>query len=156
MTTLITKTTPPFCHEWQKVKVSSRHLVRVGRASISILTIIIVVRAVIVVGCLGCLERRRGRLHKTTKASLPSSNTADTSVHLIQLNRKCIKASMHTLKLRHDSVQSHTSSWSRGSGGGWRWRSGRSFCIGSPQSKLCLALFKGSIVNGTHNGEVVG
>ena len=29
-----TKTTPPFCHKWQRVRVSSRHLI--GRASISI------------------------------------------------------------------------------------------------------------------------
>ena len=84
-----------------------------------ILTIIIVVGVVIVLGCLGCLGRRRGRLHKTIKASLLSSNTVDTSVHLIELNRECIKASIHALKLRHDSVQSHTSHSSRGSGGGW-------------------------------------
>ena len=80
MTTLITKITHPFCHEWQRVRVSSRHLVRAGRASVSILIIIIVVRVIGVLGCLKCLGRRRGRLHKATKASLPSSNMANMSV----------------------------------------------------------------------------
>ena len=83
------------------VRVSSRHLVSVGRASISILIIIVVVGVVIVLGCLRCLERRKGRLHKATKVSLPSSNTADKGVHLIQLSRECIKESIHVLKLRH-------------------------------------------------------
>ena len=104
MTILITKTTPPFCHERQKVKVSSRHLVRVGRVSISILTIIIVIEVVIVLRYLRSLKRRRGRLHKTTKASLLSSNTTDMGVHLIQLSRECIKASIHALKLCHDCI----------------------------------------------------
>ena len=40
MTTLISKTTPPFYHEWQRVRVSSRHLI--GRASISIIIIIVI------------------------------------------------------------------------------------------------------------------
>ena len=109
MTNLITKTTPPFCHEWQKVRVSSRHLVNARRASISILIIVVFVGVVIVLRCLRCLGRRRGRLHKATKESPSSSNTANTGVHLIQLNRKCIKASIHALKLRHDRIQSHTS-----------------------------------------------
>ena len=87
--------------------MSSRHLVSAERASISILIIIIVVGAIIV---LGCLERRRERLYKATKASLPSSNTADTGVHLIQLSRECIKMSIHALKWRHNRVQSYTSS----------------------------------------------
>ena len=104
MTTLITKTILPFCHERQRVRVSSRHLIRAGRANISILTIIIVIGVIIVLGCLGCLRGKRGSLHKTTKASLPSSSMADTGVHLIQLSRECIKVSIHVLKLRHDSV----------------------------------------------------
>ena len=41
MTTLISKTTSPFCHEWQRKKVSSRHLI--GRASISISIIVITI-----------------------------------------------------------------------------------------------------------------
>ena len=40
MTTLISKTTLPFCHEWQRVRVLSRHLI--GRASISIIIIIVI------------------------------------------------------------------------------------------------------------------
>ena len=97
MTTLISKTTSPFCHKWQRVRVSSRHLIIVGRASISILIIIIIVGVIIVLGCLG---RRRGRLHKTTKVSLPSSNMTDTGVHLIHLSSECIKAIIYALKLR--------------------------------------------------------
>ena len=32
----------------------------------------------------------------------------------------------------------------------------RSYRIGLPQSKLCLVPFNGSVINGTHNMEVVG
>ena len=48
MITLISKTTLPFCHEWQRVRVSSRHLI--GRASISIIIIrnIIVITIIII------------------------------------------------------------------------------------------------------------
>ena len=40
MSSLITKTTPPFFHEWQRVRLSSRHLISTGRASISNILII--------------------------------------------------------------------------------------------------------------------
>ena len=85
MTTIISKTTSPFCHEWQRVRVSSRHLVSTRRASISIRIIIIVIEVIIFLGCLvvlRCLRRRRGRLYKAIKASLPSGNMTDTRVHL--------------------------------------------------------------------------
>ena len=147
MTTLISKTIPSFCHKGQRVRVSSRHLVSAGRASIPILIIIIV---------LGCLGRRRGRLHKATKVSLPSSNMANTGVHLIHLSSECIKVSIHALKLRHDRIQSRTFHRSRGSRGGWSRRSGKSCCTESPRSKLCLSSFNSSGVNSTHNVEVVG
>ena len=150
MTTLISKLLPPFCHEWQRVRVSSRHLVNTRRASISILIIIIVLE------CLGWLGRRRGRLYKATKASLPSSNTIYMGVHLIQFSKECIKKSIHVLKLCHDRIKSNTSRKSRGSEGGWSWSSGRSYWSGSPRMKLCLALFNSSGVNGTHNMKEVG
>ena len=139
MTTFISKTTPSFCHEWQMVSISSRHLVIAGWASISILIIIIVVGVIVII--LGCLGRRRGRLYKATKASLLFGNTTDTGVHLIQLNRECIKASIHALKLRHDRIKSHTTRWGRRSRGGWSWRSGRScrLCLGPLWSELRLA-----------------
>ena len=127
MTTYITKTTSPFCHKWQRVRVSSRQLVSTREVSISIL--ISIIRVIIVLGCLG---RRRGRLHKATKVSLPFSNTANMGVHLIHLSSECIKASIHALKLRHDRIKSHTSHRRRGSGGGWSWRSGRSCWPGPP------------------------
>ena len=41
---------------------------------------------------------RRGRLYEATKASLPSSNTTETGVHLTQLISKSVKASIHALK----------------------------------------------------------
>ena len=39
MTTLIPKTTPPFCQEWQRASISSSHHIVTGRASILILII---------------------------------------------------------------------------------------------------------------------
>jgi len=156
MTTPITKTTPIFCHKWLRVRVSSRYLVSAGRASIYILIIIIVVRTIIVLECRRCLRRRKGRLYKATKANLLSSNTADTGVHLIQLNRECIKASIHVLKLCHDRIQSHTSHWNRGSGGGWSWRSGRSCHTGTPRMKLHLVAFNGTSIYSTHDMERLG
>ena len=125
--------------------MSSRHLVSARRASISILIIIIIVIGVIIIlGCLGCIKRSRGRLRKATKASLPSSNTADIGVHLIHLSSECIKASIHTLKLYYDRIQSHNSHRNRGSGGGWSWSSGRSCQPELPWTKLRLAPFKWS------------
>ena len=144
MTTLITKTTSSFCHKWQRVRVSSRHLVSARRVSISILIIIIVVGVIIVLECLRCYERRRGRLDKATKVSLPSSNTADTGVHLTHLSSECIKVSIHALKLRYDRIKSHTSRRRKGSGGGWSRSSGRSCQPEPPRTKLRLAPFKWS------------
>ena len=146
MTTLISKITSLFCHEWQRVRVSSRHLISAGRASISILIIIII---------LGCLGRRRGRLHKATKASLPSGNTTDMGVHLIHLSSECIKASIHALKLCHDHIKGYTSRKRRGSRDGWSWRSGRSCRLKPPRTKLRLASFNGNGIYSTHNMEVV-
>ena len=34
-------------------------------------------------------------------------NTTDTNVHLIQLRRECIEASIHALQLRHDILKTH-------------------------------------------------
>ena len=143
VTTLISKTTPSFCHKWQRVKVSSRHLVDTGRASISILIIIVVIGVIIVLGCLvvlGCLRRRRGRLHKDTKANLPSGNTAGMGVHLTQLITDIVKASIHALKLHHNRIKSHTTRRRKGSGGGWSWRSGRSCRLERNCTSLCLTV----------------
>ena len=88
------------------VRLLSKHLVSAGRASISILIII-------VVGVIIVLERRRGRLYKATKVSLLSTNMADTGVHLIHLSNKCIKMSIHV------RIKSHNSRRRKGSEGGW-------------------------------------
>ena len=132
------KLLPPFCHECK----SSSHLIVTGRASILILIIIIiVVGVIIIVLVLRCVQRRRGRLYESTKASLPSSNMADTGVHLITLSSECIKASLYALKLRHDRLKGHTTRrWRRCRCG----RSGRSWrrrcpCPWPLQSNLSLA-----------------
>ena len=106
-TTFISKTTFPFCHKWQKVsKSSSRHIIT-GRASILIFISIITIRVTMIILVLRCLGRRRRRLYEATKASLSSSNTTDTGVHLTQLITKCVKASIHAHKLCHDGLESH-------------------------------------------------
>ena len=107
MTTLISKTTPLFCHEWQRVSKSGSHHVVTERTSILIL-IIIIFRITIVVLILGCLWRRRGILYEATKASLSSCNMADMGVHPTQLITECVKASIHALQLRHDPLEGHT------------------------------------------------
>ena len=124
------KLLPLFVTSDKGYRVSSRHLVSTRRASISILIIIVGVGVIIV---LECLRRRRGRLHKATKASLPSGNMTDMSVHLAQLITKSVKVSIHALKLCHDRIKSHTSHRRRGSRGGWSWRSGKSYHFGPPR-----------------------
>ena len=117
MTTLISKITSPFCHEWKRIKVSSRNLI--GRASISIIIIFSLrIRS----------HWRRWRKSLRSEATydrLPPCNTTDTNVHLIQLCRECIKASIHTLKLHHDVSKGHIIRRRGRSKCGWsrsRWR----------------------------------
>ena len=154
MTTLIPKTTSPFCHEWQKASNSSIHLVVTERASIRIFMLIII-EVTIIILVLKCLWRRRGRCHKATKASLSSCNTTDISVHLTQLITKCVKASIHALKLHHDRLESHTRRRRRS---GWRWsrRCRRSHHLSSWPlwSKLGLVPSNSRCVYSTHNREV--
>ena len=101
-----TKITPPFCHEWQRVRVSSRHLIGKASISISIIWSIIVITIIII---LILRSRSHGRRwwrssfrSKTTNGRLSSCNTTDKNVHLIQLRRECIEASIHALQLHHD------------------------------------------------------
>ena len=151
MTTLISKTTPSFCHKWKRVSKSNSHRVVIGRASIFILIII-----TIIVLILKCLWRRRGRLYKATKASLPSSNIADTGGRLTQLITGCVKASIHALQLCHDRLEGHTTHRWRRSGCGRSRRNWRSSCL-CPwplRSKLGLALSDSSSVYGTHNQKM--
>ena len=114
MTTFISKTTPPFCHKWQRVRVSSRHLI--GRASFSIVIIIrsIIVIIIIIILILRIKSHwrrwRRSLRSKATHDRLLSCYTADTNVHPIQLNKECIKVSIHALKLCHDVSEWHIAS----------------------------------------------
>ena len=62
---------------------------------------------------------RRSFKNEATYDCLPSCNTADMDVHLIQLSRECIKASIHALKLRHDVLESHFAQRKGGSGCEW-------------------------------------
>ena len=155
MTTLITKTTSPFCHEWQRVRVSSRHLVIVGWACIAIILIIKGSSIIIISITLIRKGHKSGRHGITTHLNLTSSNAAYMGVHLTQLITESVEASIHVLKLHHDVLECHSTHRRGGNGCGWSWKSGRSYRTGPPRSKLHLVLFNGSVVNGTHNGEVV-
>ena len=117
MTTLISKLLSLFVTSDKGVSTSSRYLIITGRAS-TIILITIIVRVTIVVLIIKNLCKKRGRLDEATKASLPSSNTADTGVHLTQLITESVKVSIHVLKLHHDRIKSHTTYKRRGSGGG--------------------------------------
>ena len=160
----IQKPTPPFCHEWQRIRVSSRHLIR--RASISIIiiqSIIIITIIIILMLRIRSHGRRWWRSSLRSKSAhghLLSSYAANVNIHLIQLCGKCIEASMHALKLRHDVSQWHIAWGRKGSGCGsirTRWdRLGVRCRILLSRPKLCLTTFYSSGVYGTHEGEGVG
>ena len=162
MITFISKTTPPFCHEWQRVRVLSRHRICTARASISIISIlrsssIIIIIIILILSLRSLWSRwRRSLKNKTTQDCLSSCNTVDTSVHLIQLSRKCIKVSIHALKLCHDVPESHTARRREGSRCGWSRTGGRSCWPRLPRPKLHLTPFNSSGIYGTHVGKVVG
>ena len=99
----------------KKASNSSSHLIVTEKASILILIIIIIFEVII----LRCLWRRRGRLYEATKASLSSCNMTDTGAHLTQLITKCVKVSIHALKLHHDLLEDHTNRKRRRSKYGW-------------------------------------
>ena len=158
MTTLISKTTSPFCHEWQRVRVSNRHLI--GRASISIIiiqSIIVITIIIILILRIRSYGRRwwRGSLRsKSAHGCLSSSNAANTYIHLIQLCGECIEASIHALKLHHDVSQRHITRGRRGSGCGssrtrWSWPGERCRILLS-RPKLHLTMFYDSGVYNTH------
>ena len=132
----------------------SRHLIITGRASILIL-ILIVITVITILNCQS-LWRRRRKSGKTTKVSLSSCNTTDMGVHLTQLISESVKASIHALKLCHDSLDGHTTIQGRRSEGGRNSRSCRiSWLYPWPlRSKLGLAPPNKSYVDGTHNGVI--
>ena len=87
---------------------------------------------------------------------MSSCYTTDTGVHLTQLIRESVKASIHALKLHYDSLKSHITSQGRRIGGG---RNNRSCRIGSLykwplRSKLGLTSSNRTGINGTHGGKV--
>ena len=159
----MSKTTPPFCHEWQRVKVSSRHLI--DRASISIIIIRSIIVIIIIISLILKIRsygRRwwRGSLRsKSAHGRLLSSNEANTNIHLIQLYGKCNESNIHALKLRHDVSQRHIAQGRRGSGCGsskTKWSRPRGRCrILLSRPKLRLTLFYGSGICGTYEGEGV-
>ena len=92
----------PFLSRVTKGRVSSRHLI--GRASISISIIgsIIVITIIIIILSIrirsNWMRWWRSRLRcKAAHSCLPSCNTTNMNVHLIQLRRECIQASIHAL-----------------------------------------------------------
>ena len=150
------KTTPPFCHKWQRVSISSRHLIITRWASTIVLISTITARAIITLS-LGSQWRWRRSNSETTHDSLLSCDTTNMGVHLTQLITKSVKASIHTHKLCHDGLKSHSTCRRQRSGGGRSGRSWRSYCLGLclPRAKLGLTPSNSSGVNGTYNGEVI-
>ena len=134
----------------------SSHLIVTESASILILINITTVGVTIIFLVLRYLWRRRERLHKATKASLSLCNMIDRGVHQIQLSSECIKASIHTLKLRHNRLEYHTThrrrrSRCRWSGRGWK---SRHLGLWPLWSKLGLTSSNGRAADGTHDREV--
>ena len=159
MTTLISKTTPHFYHEWQRVShweaviPSSASTLR---ASTIILISINTTRAIIITLFLWNMWRWRWRSDETIYDNLSSCDTTNTGVHLTQLITESVKASIHVHKLCHDGLESHSTHRRRKSGGGWSGRSLRSHRLGSwlLRSKLGLAPSNSCCVYGTHDREM--
>ena len=122
-----------------------RHLIIIERASIIIL-----------------ISQSPWRRRKTTKASLLMGNATDLVVHLTHLIGERVKTSIHSLKLRHDGLQGHTSyrrrrnRGGRSREGGRNSKSSRIICLNSwPfRSKLGLTPPNKTGADGTHGGEV--
>ena len=144
------KTTPPFCHELQRVSTSSRHFIITGRASILILISIITVGAIVTL-ILGSRWRWRRSNNEITHDSLLLCDATNTGVHLTQLITDSVKPSIRAHKLCHDGLKCHSTLRRRRSGGGWSGRSWRSCCLylGLPRPKLCRAPSNGSSVYGS-------
>ena len=128
-------------------RLKGRHLIITRRASIIIITIITILIC-------RSLWRRRQRSDETTKASLLSSYTTNTSVHLTQLIRESVKVSIHALKLHHDNSEGHTTSRGRRSRGRRNSRRCRTGSIHTwpLRSKLGLTSPNKSGIYGTHGG----
>ena len=102
----------PFLSRMTKGESSrGRHLIITGRASILILIIITILIC-------RSLWTKRWRSGEASKMSLLSCYRNDTGVHLTQLIRQSVKVSIHTLKLRHDSLEGHITNRGRRSRGG--------------------------------------
>ena len=131
------------------------HLLVTRRASTIILISIITTKAIITL-ILWSLWRWRRRCSETAHDSLLSCDTTNTSVHLTQLITENVKASIHTHKVYHDGLESHSTRRRRRSGGGWSRRSRRSRHL-SPwplRSKLGLIPLNGCCVYSIHDREV--
>ena len=144
----------PFLSRMTKGKSPrGRHLIITGRAIILILIIIVI--TIIAILIYQSLRRKRWRSSKTTKVSLSSCNTIDTSV-LTHLITESVKVSIHALKVHHDNLEGHTTIWGRRNGGGtnsidWSINRLHPWLL---RSKLGLAPPNRSCVDGTHNGVI--
>ena len=118
----------------KRVRVPSRHLIYIERASISIIIIILGISSIIIISIIStvgvitliCRDHRSGRHGVTAHLSLVLSITANTGVHLTQLITESVEASIHALKLRHDVLECHFARRRGGSIYGWSKRSGMS------------------------------
>ena len=129
-----------------------RHLIITVRASIRIITIITVLTNLIY----RSLWRGRRRSNEAIKAKLSLWYTTDVGVHLTQLIRESVKTSTHALKLRHDSLEGHITSWGRRCRGGKSSWSSRTSKLHTRllQSKLGLTPLNRTGVDGTHGGII--
>ena len=149
------KTTSPFCHGWQRISISSRHLIITGRAS-TIVLINIITSGAIATLILKSWWRWRRSNNKTTHDSLLSCDTTNTGVQLTQLITESVKSSIHAHKLCHDGLKCHSTHKRRRSGGGWSGKSLRSCRLypEPPRFELCLALSNNSCIYGIHHCEM--
>ena len=136
---LLSETTLPFCHEWQRASKSSRYLIITRQAIIIILSIINTIGAITLI--LRCLEK--GSHCVTIHHNLSLCNMIDTGVHLTQLIAESVKASIHAHKLCHVGLKCDSTHERRRRRGGWSNRSRRSCrlrlgCLEQSCTKLCL------------------
>ena len=149
------KTTSSFCHKWQRVSISNRHLIITRWASTIVLISIIIARAIITLILRSRWRWRRSK-SETTHDSLLSCDTTNTGVHLTQLITKSVKVSIHAHKLCHNGFESHSNRRRWRSRGGRSLRSWRSHRLGSwpPRLKLSFAPLYSNNVYGTHDKKV--
>ena len=130
-----------------------RHLIIIGRVNVILIIINLIIRR--------GLWRKRGRMSKTSHASLPTGNVACSGVHLTHLINEIVKTttkvSLHPLKLLYDGLEGHTTNHGgrRSRRRGWNSRSCKIGCLylWLLWSKLSLTLPDKTSADGTYDVE---